>query len=100
MPDAARTQLRMYQIEPGWMGEFMESFRAVVTARAEYGFTVDGAWVVDGEDRFVWLATYHGDGDWDEAVERYYNSPERQALDPDPATFIVSMDTKMVHPAL
>jgi hypothetical protein len=56
--------------------------------------------VVDGEDSFVWLTTYHGDGDWDEAVERYYHSPERQALDPDPATFIVSMDTKMVRPAL
>ena len=29
MADAARTQLRMYQIEPGRMGEFIESFRQV-----------------------------------------------------------------------
>ena len=48
----------------------------------------------------MWLTTYDGDGDWDEAVERYYHSPERQALDPDPASFIVSMDTAMVRPAL
>ncbi len=82
------------------MGEFVESFRQVVEARAAHGFSIEGAWILEGEDRFVWLTTYDGDGDWDEAVERYYQSPERQALDPDPASFLVSIEAKMVRPAL
>lgn len=37
-----------------------------------------------GRDRFVWLLEYDGD-DYEAANEAYYDSSERQALDPDPA---------------
>ena len=45
---------------------------------------VPAAWVVEGGDRFVWLLEYDGD-DFEAANAAYYDSSERQALDPDPA---------------
>jgi len=37
----------------------------------------------------VWVVSYDGP-DWDAAQRAYYDSPERKALDPDPAALIVS----------
>jgi hypothetical protein len=57
--------------------------------RRELGFTIPGAWTVEGESRFVWLLTYPGDWDaFEEADRRYFASPQRAAVSPDPARLI------------
>ena len=64
-----------------WVSEWREH---VYPLRVRLGFAVPAAWVVEGGDRFVWLLEYDGD-DFEAANAAYYDSSERQALDPDPA---------------
>jgi hypothetical protein len=93
-----RTQLRIYDIEPGRLESFVAAWTAgVAPLRARFGFAVEG-WVVPGEDRFVWLVTYHGPETFEAADERYYASPERQRLDPDPAQWVVGQTTLWLDP--
>ena len=51
------------------------------------GFSVVGPWVEREASRFVWIIGY--DGDIRAANDAYYASPERAAMDPDPARLIV-----------
>jgi hypothetical protein len=57
---------------------------------------VVGAWVDRENNRFVWVVS--GPDDFEAAVKTYYDSPERQAVKPEPAAFIAEMDTAMVEP--
>jgi len=84
------TQLRDYRIAAASMDQWVVEWRTrIVPIRQSVGFTVTGAWVIEEEDRFVWLLTHPGSwDDFDEADERYFASPERAALDPDPARLI------------
>lgn len=84
------TQLRDYRIRAGELDRFIDEWRAgVAPLRRSAGFDILAAWTVPGEDRFVWLLAHPGD--WDEFAEAdaaYYASPERAALEPDPARLI------------
>ena len=84
------TQLRDYRIADGSLHQFVDEWRnGVAPLRREMGFTIDGAWLVQDESRFVWLLSYPGGWDAFEAADReYYASPQRKSLDPDPARLI------------
>lgn len=94
----AEYQLRSYRIAEGRMAEFVEVFRKVVEARRSFGFHVVGAWTSEDENRFVWICGYEGDGSFAEASERYYESDERKAITPDPASFLTDVETMMIRP--
>jgi hypothetical protein len=83
-------QLRDYRIRSGALDQWVDEWRAhIAPLRRANGFAIPAAWTVRGEDRFVWLLE-HRDG-WDaftEADAAYYGSPERAAIDPDPARLI------------
>ncbi len=81
-------QLREYIVEAGRLEDFVREWKGLVLPlRERQGFTVLGPWVEREASRFVWLVGY--DGDIREADERYYASPERAAMDPDPARLVV-----------
>lgn len=84
------TQLRDYRIRAGELNRFVEEWRTrLAPLRRAYGFQIPNAWTVPEEDRFLWLLVHPGD--WDafaEADAAYFASPERAALDPDPARLI------------
>ena len=81
-------QLREYTVVDGGLDEFVREWRELVLPlRVSLGFSVFGPWVERDASRFVWLLGF--DGDIRAADERYYASPERAAMDPDPARFIV-----------
>lgn len=84
------TQLRDYRIRAGELDRFVEEWRTgVAPLRRARGFEIPSAWTIPEEDRFVWLLVHPGG--WDafaEADAAYYASPERTALDPDPARLI------------
>lgn len=81
-------QLREYIVEAGRLEDFVREWKErVLPLRERQGFTVLGPWVEREASRFVWLVGY--DGDIREADERYYASPERAAMDPDPARLVV-----------
>jgi hypothetical protein len=89
---AVYRELRVYTVKPGQMEVWVAEWREhVYPLRLKLGFSVPAAWVVDGEDRFVWLLEYDGD-DYQAANDAYYASPERRALDPDPARHLAATE--------
>ena len=85
MPD----QLRIYTIHPGEMTAWVDEWkRLIAPLRQRHGFEIVGAWKVDDADRFVWILRYDGPKSWQDADAAYYTSPERAAMQPDPARHI------------
>jgi hypothetical protein len=85
-------ELRVYTVRPGAMEDWVTEWREYVyPLRRKLGFAIPAAWVVEGEDRFVWLLEYDGD-DYEAANAAYYDSPERQALDPDPTRHLAATE--------
>jgi len=85
--------LRIYTIRPGELDEWVEEWREhVVPLRRAAGFDVLGAWATeetaDEPATFTWLLGYDGAEGLEAASAAYYHSPERQALEPDPARHI------------
>ena len=84
------TQLRDYRIRSGELDRFAAEWSAgVAPLRRRVGFAIPAAWTVPDEDRFIWLLEHAGNwARFEEADAAYYASPERRALDPDPARLI------------
>jgi hypothetical protein len=92
---ATEYQLRMYQVTPGRMDEFLAIFPQVVEARRSVGFDVVGAWTVPEENRFVWIIST--DGGIEERSKAYYASPQRRAIEPEPAKLLDVIETKIMN---
>lgn len=83
------SQLRRYRIAAGMAPQFAEEWcRGVAPMRQRFGFAVAG-WLVDGTDEFVWVLRHDDRAAFEAADAAYYASPERHALNPDPARLIV-----------
>jgi NIPSNAP len=93
------TQLRVYTVAEGafdaWLAEWREH---VAPLRERFGFRVLGPWADLATNTFVWMLEYDGPDDFAAADSRYYGSPERQALEPDPARHLTSVETRMLRP--
>jgi hypothetical protein len=83
-------QLRDYRITDGSLDQFVEEWRTrIAPLRRELGFTIERAWTVADDSRFVWLLAYPGNWEALEEADRvYYDSPQRASLDPNPARLI------------
>lgn len=93
----ATSQLRIYTINRGQMEAFLKVWEASIRPlRMKVGFTIDGAWVFAKENKFMWIASYHGPEDWKVKETEYFNAPERKAMLPDPAQFIAHTETHMM----
>lgn len=84
------TQLRDYRIRTGDLDTFVAEWTAhLAPLRRAIGFEIPAAWTVPGEDRFIWLLEHPGGWDaFERADAAYFASPERAAIDPDPARLI------------
>ena len=90
-------QVRIYRIKQGALSAYIEEWRQVVAPlRQTFGFEVLGAWASEEDDSFVWILSH--DGDFVAADRAYYLSPERAALDPDPARHILEPRAFRAHP--
>ena len=93
-----RVQLRRYTIAPDIMDDWVAEWTAKIRPlRQALGFTVLGAWRVDDSDEFIWLLAYDGPQTWEQAERAYYDSPQRAALDPDPARHITAQRVDFVQ---
>ena len=85
-------QLRMYTIKPGEMGDWLEEWgRLIAPLRRRHGFEIVGAWTTEA-DQFIWILRYAGPRTWEQADAGYYASPDRAAMQPDPARHIAKSD--------
>ena len=89
------TQLRDYRIRSGDLDTFVREWTAnLAPLRRAIGFAIPAAWTVPEEDRFIWLLEHPGGWDAFEAADAaYLASPERAAIDPDPARLIEDQRT-------
>lgn len=98
---AVELELRRNRIRAGCVDEFLEAWLGgVVPLRRRFGFTFLGAWVVEETDELVWILCYDGSDGFADADRRYYASPERLALDPDPAQWFVSSERVQLRQVL
>lgn len=91
-------QLRIYKLHPGALDDFLEVWRSqVVPLRRRMGFEVRAAWTKPEDDRFVWVVGYEGEDGFEAAEQRYYASPERDAISPNPSSFVASAETMLLE---
>jgi NIPSNAP len=91
-------QLREYTVKPGEMDAWIKEWREhVVPLRRAFGFHVVGAWTIAEVDEFVWIIRYEGQKSWRDADADYYNSPQRKALQPDPARHLAHTRARMME---
>ncbi|NIA25070.1 MAG: hypothetical protein GWP04_05825 [Gammaproteobacteria bacterium] len=94
---AKEYQLRMYDVAEGKMEEFLAIFPAVVEARRSVGFDVVGAWTIPEENKFVWIVSTEAPGGIDALSDAYYASPLRAAIDPEPASLLDEIETRLMQ---
>jgi hypothetical protein len=93
-------QRRIYTVRPGEMTEWISEWhRHVSPLRRKFGFEVVGPWVLEDEEKFVWILGYVGTGEWEAADAAYYESEERRAIEPDPARHLAHVELWMMRPA-
>lgn len=81
------------------MEEWLDGWtHGVLPLRRKLGFEIEGAWVMEGQSKFVWLLSYDGPEAWEEKEAAYYASQERQTLDPDPRLFIANVEQWFLRP--
>ena len=65
------TELRDYRIREGSLDQWVEEWRMhIAPLRRQLGFTIERAWTVADDSRFVWLLSHPGDWDAFEAADR------------------------------
>lgn len=81
------SQLRLYTVKVGRLDAFLEAWLAgVPRLRRAHDFRIEGAWAARESGRFFWILSHDGDREaFERANDAYYASPEREALQPDPA---------------
>jgi len=93
------SQLRIFTIADGKMDYFVQAWlKGVFPLRLKHGFTIQGAWITDEGDKFVWILSYDGPEEWHAKDAAYYASQERHALDPDPAQYITKVERHFLAP--
>lgn len=94
-------QLRRYLVQPTEMDNWLEEWRReIVPLRERFGFRIEGAWVSREENRFIWIMSYDAPEGFDAANERYYASPARLAMQPDPTRHLVEQETILMESVL
>jgi hypothetical protein len=82
-------QVRIYTINRGQLQAFAREWREkILPLRRELGFQVEGAWLLEEPSQFVWVLSYEGSDSWEARDAAYYTSPQRRAMDPNPARLI------------
>jgi NIPSNAP len=83
-------QLRDYRVKTEELDEWLAEWREqVYPLRLASGFEVVGAWIAREQNRFVWII---GHDDLRAANDAYYASPDRAAMDPDPARHLARVE--------
>ena len=90
-------QLRTYEIRPGCMADFRVLWRhEIVPARTDLGFVVQGGWVDESANVFVWLVGHEAPAGWDAAEQAYYADGRRDAFSANPRDLVAKVHTRLL----
>ncbi|WP_116247808.1 NIPSNAP family protein [Nocardiopsis sp. FIRDI 009] len=93
----ATTQVRTYTVREGLLDEWVQRWKEeIVPLRLKFGFSLGGAWIDRERRHFIWEISYDGPETFTERNRRYWDSPEREAMDLDPKDYLVSTDVREV----
>ncbi len=93
------TQIRICQIKPGKMKDWMEGWtRGVDLLRRKHGFQIPGTWVIDETNTLVWILSYDGPERFEAKNRACYASEDRKTPKPDPAGHIAKIDEWFMTP--
>jgi len=91
-------QVRIVKISPGKMDDFVAAWTANVgRLRRRHGFTLEGTWIIEDTNEFVWVLGYDGDGTFAEAEKRYFESAERIDVGDVPPEFVIEARAHMAR---
>ncbi|HLF90470.1 MAG TPA: NIPSNAP family protein [Anaerolineales bacterium] len=91
-------QLRTYTLHPGNLNEFVQLFHdQIAPLRQKVGFTIAAAWTAPETNQFIWLMAYEGSDDWETMNRKYFDSPERAAMSPNPSELIAKIEQIFVE---
>jgi hypothetical protein len=92
------SQLRIFKVQEGKLDEFIKAWLSqVYPLRLHHGFTIDGAWIDEIRNEFIWILSYEGPEDFDVKDKAYLVATHRITLDPDPAQWIDRGEKRMVR---
>ena len=96
-----KTQVRIFTINKGKMNEFLSAWqKGVYPLRIKNGFKIEGAWVVQEKNKFIWILSYDGPDGFEAKDSAYYASQSRTTLKPDPADYIADSEKYFINSAL
>ena len=101
-PNAVKkTEVRIFTINKGKMNDFLSAWqKGVYPLRIKSGFKIEGAWVVQEKNKFIWILSYDGPEGFEAKDSAYYASHSRTMLKPDPADYIADSEKYFINPAL
>jgi hypothetical protein len=91
-------QIRRYELLPGMMDDFVAWFPRLVPVREAHGFTVLFAYADRERNEFVWAVSH--EDDFEAAVARYNESPERAAVFEGQPKRVGAMHVGLVEPVV
>ena len=82
------------------MNEFVSAWqKGVYPLRIRSGFKIEGAWAVEGQNKFIWILSYDGPEGFEAKDSAYYASQARTTLQPDPADYIAYSEKYFINDA-
>jgi hypothetical protein len=86
-------QLRIFTVKRGAMEAWVDEWQQqVAPLRRRFGFNILGPWIIEAEDKFVWILEFDGPEGWDAADAAYYESEERRAITPEPTRHLAAAE--------
>jgi hypothetical protein len=68
------SQLRIYTINKGQMDSWLKAFEGLKPLLAEHGIQVDGTWVDEENERFIWVRSFEDQADLEKKEAAFYGS--------------------------
>lgn len=91
------SQLRTFIIQENKMDEFVKAWLSkIYPLRLHHGFMIDGAWIDEERNEFIWILSYDGPEGFEEKDKTYLATTDRVKLDPDPAQWIIGGEKRMI----
>ena len=74
-------QLRTYTVNRGMMDQWVSHFNdTLVGIMNQYGINVEGAWVNEDKNQFIWIRSFADAADIKDKEAAFYASPEWNAV--------------------